>query len=150
MDDRGARGWIWASLTLQLIGYVFDALWHGLVHPGVEPATVRDMALHLATVHLPLYVGAASALASTATAVLRRRRRSSNGRASTIAVLGAVVSAGAEGWHAASHLRLDTHSAPIAGTLSFVGFLVVVVAMSRSRRGRRSRAAEATTERDAA
>jgi len=57
-----------------------------------------------------------------------------------------VVSAGAEGWHAASHLRLDTHHAPVAGVLSFVGFLVVVVAMSLSSWAERRRAAAATSD----
>jgi hypothetical protein len=37
--------------------------------------------------------------------------------------------------HAASHLRLDTHTAPVAGILSVVGFLVVVIAMGLVTRG---------------
>ena len=41
------------------------------------------------------------------------------------------------GWDAYSHLQLDTHAAPVAGILSFAGFLVVVVAMWSSRPGRR-------------
>ena len=150
MRDQSIRTWIWASLILQSLGYVLDAVWHGLLNPGVEPQTVGQMARHLSTVHLPLYTGAASVLASTSTALVRTSRRSPAGRALPIAFAGSVLSAGAEAWHAYSHLRLDTHSAPVAGTLSFIGFLVVVIAMSLSRRARRRRAAESTSARRAA
>ncbi len=129
MPYDSARMWIWIALVVQFLGYVFDVIWHGVVSPGVEPTTARAMAWHLATVHLPLYIGAAAVVASTLTALVRRK---GGGIALRIACLGAVVSAAAEGWHAASHLRLDTHSAPVAGVLSFVGFLTVVVAMSAS------------------
>lgn len=121
--------WIWAALALQLIGYVFDIVWHALLRPGAEPATFGEMARHLASVHLPLYVGAAMVLISTTVELLRRRRRRPLGNALPIAVTGAVVSCGAEAWHALSHLRLDTHAAPVAGVLSVIGFLVVVGAM---------------------
>ena len=136
MSGRSPRTWIWASIILQAVGYAIDVVWHGLLNPGVEPATVRDMARHLGTVHLPLYIGAASVLVSTGLALLRQVRHSKHGGgALLLALVGAVLSAGAEAWHAYSHLHLDTHHAPVAGTLSAVGFLVVVVAMWRSRRG---------------
>lgn len=134
MAEQSARTWVWASLILQALGYGFDAVWHGLLYPGVEPTTTGDMVGHLGTVHLPLYIGAASVLVSTSRALLDQRRRSAPGRMLPIAVAGAVLSAGAEAWHAFSHLRLDTHSAPIAGILSAIGFLVVVIAMWLSRR----------------
>jgi hypothetical protein len=137
MTDQSARTWIWASLIVQGLGYVYDAVWHGLLNPGFEPTTAADMMRHLLTVHLPLYIGAASLLASTSVALLRHLRRSHVGRALRAAFAGALVSAGAEAWHAASHLRLDTHGGPIAGTLSFIGFLVVLVALSLSSRRRR-------------
>jgi hypothetical protein len=137
MTDQSARTWIWASLIVQGLGYVYDAVWHGLLNPGFEPTTAADMMRHLLTVHLPLYIGAASLLASTSVVLLRHLRRSHVGRALPAAFAGALVSAGAEGWHAASHLRLDTHGGPIAGTLSFIGFLVVLVALSLSSRRRR-------------
>jgi uncharacterized membrane protein YgdD (TMEM256/DUF423 family) len=121
--------WTCAALALQLIGYVFDVLWHAVLQPGAEPATLAEMVRHLATVHLALYIGAAMALVSTVVELLRRRRRRPVGNALPIAVTGAVVSCGAEGWHALSHLRLDTHAAPVAGILSVIGFLVVVGAM---------------------
>jgi cytochrome bd-type quinol oxidase subunit 2 len=143
MQDRSARRWIWASLILQFLGYVLDATWHGLLNPGVEPKTTGEMARHLSTVHLPLYIGAASVLVATSRALLRRVRRSAAGIALPIAFAGAVLSATAEAWHAYSHLRLDTHSAPVAGTLSVVGFLVVVIAMLLSS-VRRRRAADTT------
>src|SRR6266567_2749042 len=132
MEDRSARTWIWMSLILQFFGYVFDAIWHGLLSPGVEPTTAGEMVRHLGTVHLPLYIGAASVLVSTSRALVRQARRSASGIAMTVAFAGAVLSAAAEAWHAYSHLRLDTHSAPIAGALSVIGFFVVVIAMAVS------------------
>jgi len=143
MQDRSARRWIWASLILQFLGYVLDATWHGLLNPGVEPKTTGEMARHLSTVHLPLYIGAASVLVATSRALLRWVKRSAAGIALPIAFAGAVLSATAEAWHAYSHLRLDTHSAPVTGTLSVVGFLVVVIAMLLSS-VRRRRAADTT------
>jgi len=59
------------------------------------------------------------------------------------------ISAAAEAWHAFSHLQMDTHAAPIAGSLSFVGFLVVVVAMWLDGR-RRHRANDTLDQRRAA
>jgi len=140
-----ARTWIWASLILKFLGYVLDVIWHGLLNPGVEPQTASEMARHLSTVHLPLYIGAASVLVTTSRALLRQVRRSASGIALPIAVAGAVLSATAEAWHASSHLRLDTHSAPVAGILSVIGFLVVVIAISLSSWFHR-RGAEATTD----
>jgi hypothetical protein len=149
MQDRSARTWIWASLILQFVGYALDATWHGLLSPGVEPQTASEMARHLSTVHLPLYIGAASVLVSTSRALLRQVRRSATGIALPIAFAGAVLSATAEAGHAYSHLRLDTHSAPVAGILSVIGFLVVVIAMSLSSWFHR-RHAETTDERRSA
>ena len=123
--------WIWAALALQLIGYVFDVVWHGLPRPGEEPTTRSEMTHHLATVHLPLYIGAVAVLVATSAELLRRRGRGPAGRALPFAVAGALISVGAEAWHAASHLRLDTHEAPVAGILSMIGFLVVLTAISR-------------------
>ena len=133
---RDGHAWIWTAVLVQFIGYLYDAAWHGLLNPGVEPSTTREMARHLATVHLPLYLGAAGVLLTTVIAFVRRSKRSAPGIPLLVAVVGAVVSAGAEAWHAHDHLRLDTHTAPIAGVLSVVGFLVVVIAMMRSGRGR--------------
>jgi len=142
MEDRSARRWVWASLILQALGYGFDAGWHGLLHPGVEPMTVGDMVRHLGTVHLPLYIGAMSVLVSTSRALLHQIRRSATDLALPIAVTGAVLSTAAEAWHAYAHLRLDTHSAPMAGALSAIGFLVVIIAMALSRGGQRRAAAQ--------
>lgn len=134
------RTWVWTSLVFQSIGYVFDAVWHGLLYPGIEPTTVGEMARHLGTVHLPLYIGAASVLVSTSRALFGQIRRPAIGIALPIACAGAVLSAAAEAWHAYSHLRLDTHGAPAAGILSVIGFLVVVIAMALSSRAQRPRA----------
>ena len=137
MRERTTWRWIWSAVLLQALGYVIDAVWHGVLHPGVEPRTVGGMARHLVTVHLPLYIGAILVLITTLTAVARRGRNS--GIALLVAAAGAVVSTGAEAFHAISHVRLDTHAAPVAGTVSVLGFLVVVVALTVSgRRGRRS------------
>jgi len=145
-----ARTWIWISLVVQFLGYLIDVVWHGLLRPGVEPTTVGEMVRHLITVHLPLYIGALSLVVSTSRALLEQITRSRPGLALPIAFAGAVVSVTAEAWHAYSHLRLDTHSAPVAGTLSAIGFLVVVVAMSLSARTRRRHVADDTRGQGAA
>ena len=71
-------------------------------------------------------------------------------RGSAIAFAGAVLSAGAEAWHAVAHLRLDTHSAPLAGILSVVGFVVVAAAMVAAARAGRGRAESTSNGRRAA
>jgi len=142
MQDQLARSWVWVAIVAQFVGYVFDVLWHGLLRPGAEPQTVSEMARHLATVHLPLYMGATGVLVATAAALFRRFRRWGTGVALPTAFGGAVLSTAAEAWHAYSHVRLDTHSGPIAGTLSFIGFLVVVAAMWLSSGRRRRRAGD--------
>jgi len=108
------------------------------------------MVRHLGTVHLPLYIGAASVLVSTSRALMRQARRSAIGIAMPVAFAGAVLSTAAEAWHAYSHLRLDTHSAPIAGALSVIGFFVVVIAMSLSSGRWRRGTVDTTNERRAA
>jgi predicted membrane protein len=148
MQDQSARRWVWAALILQFLGYVLDVVWHGLLlNFRVEPTTVDEMVRHLGTSHLPLYIGAASVLVSTSRALLRQIRRSGTGIALPTAAAGALLSAGAEAWHAYAHLRRDTHSAPVAGTLSLSGFLVVVIAMSLSSGARRRGAADTSNER---
>jgi len=142
--------WIGAALALQLIGYVFDVLWHAVLQPGAEPTTLGEMARHLATVHLPLYIGAAMAVVSTVRELLRRRGRGPVGTALPIAVAGAVVACGAEAWHAMSHLRLDTHAAPVAGVVSVIGFFVAVGAMLADIRARGRRNADTARTRRAA
>jgi hypothetical protein len=149
MNAASARRWIWAALALQCVGYVVDAVWHGFVSPGVEPTTTGEMIRHLGTVHVPLYLGAASVLVATATALRAHARQSAIGVALPAALAGSLLSAGAEAWHAASHLHVDTAHAPVAGALSFIGFVVVVLAMWLSRSAGR-RASETTSERRAA
>jgi len=139
----GTRSWVWISLLVQGVGYAFDALWHGVLRPGVEPATYEAMLRPLLTVPLPLYVGAASLLVSTATLLVRRR-------GVALAFGGALLSVVAEAWHAASHLQLDTHAGPITGSLSFVGFLIALSAMVASRRRRRRDTVDASRDRHAA
>lgn len=144
-----ARSWIWLAIVVQFAGYAFDVLWHGVLRPGAEPRTVDEMMRHLATVHLPLYIGAVGLLVATAAALLRRGRQRTAGVALLVAFGGALLSTAAEAWHAISHLRMDTHMGPVAGSLSFVGLLTVVVAMALSGRQAR-RASGAGHERRAA
>ena len=122
-DARTARAWIWAALALQLAGLAFDGLWHGLLNPGVEPTTFPEMLRHLATVHLPLYLGVLSVFVTTGWALVERR----NG--STIAFTGALLSTAAEAWHASIHLRLSTRGGPIAEGVAMIGFVVVFTAV---------------------
>jgi hypothetical protein len=137
MDRPSARTWVWVALGVQFAGYLFDALWHGVLRPGVEPQTVADMAWHLATVHLPLYLGSGGVLVTTAMALRQEMKRPLVGAVPWLAVAGAVISLGAELWHAYSHLRLDTHTGPIAGAVSSIGFVIVVAAMWLSSEHRR-------------
>jgi len=137
LDASSTRSWIWAAIIVQGLGYLFDVFWHGVLNPGREPTTAAEMVRHLATVHLPLYVGALLVLVTTAWAVARHARHGAPGRAPYVSLAGAALSAGAEAWHAAEHLQLDTHTAPVAGILSAVGYLIVVGAMLSGRPGKR-------------
>jgi hypothetical protein len=155
---RSDRLWIWAALALQFLGYVIDVVWHGLVHPGAEPTTVREMARHLLTVHAPLYLGAACVLLAVLRAVVHRARHpamSATPHAATVgplavALTGALLSAGSEAWHAYAHLHLNTHDAPIAGVLSVVGYLVAVGATIVGGRRARRRGSDSLTQQRAA
>jgi cbb3-type cytochrome oxidase subunit 3 len=146
-----ARSWITVMLVVQLVGYVFDAVWHGLLRPGAEPETFNEMVRHLATVHLPLYIGALGVLIATGIALSRRRVRPADAaRALLIAFGGALLSVAAEAWHAYSHLQMDTHTGPIAGTVSFVGFVIAAAAVLFWGRQRRRRAQALVNRRRAA
>jgi hypothetical protein len=129
MSSSGPRMWIWAALTVQLFGLVFDAVWHGLLNPDFEAATISQMVTHLSTVHLPIYIGVLSVLVSTAWALVDQMRRSKIGVALPVAFSGAIISTAGEIWHAYTHLQLSTHSGPIAGTISFFGLIVVISAL---------------------
>ena len=133
------RTWIWTSLTLQLFGLAFDAVWHGLLNPNFEAVTAAQMVNHLSTVHLPIYIGVLSVFVSTAWAVVDQMRRSKINLAILVAFTGAVLSTAGEIWHAYTHLQLSTHSGAIAGSTSSLGFTVVVIALwLASRRGRQN------------
>ena len=145
---------------MQLAGFVYDAIWHGLLHPGVEPQSRGDMIVHLTAVHLPLYLGVLAVLLTTvwtfAEAMLQQRAQRcppscqpSRDRGAfggkrygpphlAVAVAGALLSTLGEAWHAVMHLRLDTHAGAVAGSLSPVGLLLVAVATWRARRSSRT------------
>src|SRR5262245_14779522 len=96
---------------------------------GVEPSTFGEMARHLATVHLPLRVGCACVLVATSVALIQRPRESHGGSLVAMACAGAALSAAPEAWHAHTLISsLDTHHAPIAGILSVIGCVFVVLA----------------------
>ena len=116
MQDVSARTWVWASVSLQFLGYVLDAVWHGLLNPGVEPTTVEEMVRHLGTVHLPLYIGAASVPVSTSRALLRARTSQRASAYLPSPGRGHVASAFASDSHCGSWKRSITSSsvAPVA------------------------------------
>jgi hypothetical protein len=146
---KSPRAWIWLAVSIQVVGLTFDALWHGL-HPGFEATTIAEMATHLGTVHLPIYVGVLAVLASTTWALIDRARRGRAGIALPLAFAGALVAATGEAWHAYMHLQLSTHGGPIAAGTAALGLLVVIVAVWRSGRGARRRAAADIDRRRAA
>jgi len=149
MLTGSVRTSVWIALTVQFLGYAFDALWHGLLFPGAEPRTRDEMVRHLVIVHLPLYLGVVGTLLATARAAVSRQERFTVGPR-RVALGGATLSAVGEGWHAISHLRMDTHAAPMAGILSVVGFVVVVTAIAVESRGARTAAAGHPHQRRAA
>jgi hypothetical protein len=138
----------WA-IALQVTGLAFDAVWHGLLRPDFEATTVEEMAFHLATVHLPLYLGVLAVLATTTWALVERTNRIGPGIALPVAFTGALVAAAGEVWHAYTHLQLSTHAGPIAGGLAVFGLVVVVVASWFAGRGERRRAADGVERRAA-
>ena len=132
-SPQTARRWIWAALAVQLGGLVYDAVWHGLLHPGVEPQTRREMVAHLVTVHLPLYIGVLSVFVTTGWAFAEAMRRSRAGVAWWVALAGALLSTVGEASHAVMHLQLDAHAGAVAGSLSPIGLLLVAAATWRAR-----------------
>ena len=126
---KNPRSWIWIALIVQWIGLVYEALWHGHIRPDFEATTVREMTHHLSTVHVPLYLGVALTFLATAWVLVDQLRRGGRGVAMPIAFAGAVVQVAAEIWHASSHLQMSTHLAPLAGSLSFLGMLIVLTAL---------------------
>jgi hypothetical protein len=146
---RGAwtpRRWIGAALVLQAVGFAYDALWHGFLHPGAEPQTRQEMVRHLVTVHLPLYIGVLSVLATTAWGFAGAIRHSRSAGARSVAAFGALLSAVGETWHAAAHLQLNTARRrdgrkPVTGGVSHCGRRDVAGARAVERRCGRRRSA---------
>ncbi len=139
---RNSRILIWAALGVELAGLTVDIVWHAL-RSDFEARTVEQMLVHLGTVHIPIYVGVLCVLLATAWALIDQARRPPIGAGFPVAFVGALVSAVGETWHAYLHLRLDTRGAPVAGVISFAGFLIVVTAMWISgRRDRRRKPAD--------
>src|SRR3989442_5934945 len=118
-DARTARAGIWAALALQLAGLAFDGVWHGLLSPGVEPATFAEMLVHLGTVHAPLYLGVLSVLITTGWALVEHRS------GSAVALAGAPLSTAAQASAASLHLGLSTGGGPIPAGLAGVRALAM-------------------------
>lgn len=136
---RRARTYIWAAVTVEIIGLAIDALWHGVLAAEVEPQTRVEMVRHLASVHLVLYVGVAALFLVTGWALIDRVRQPRPGAASItlvgLALAGATIQVIGEVWHAVSHLHLQPTPTPeLAG---FVGLALVIVATAAA--GRRAR-----------
>jgi hypothetical protein len=126
---------IWIFAALEILGFAIDAAWHGLVAPGFEAASVSEMAFHLATVHLLLYLGVAGFFASIVAEAIRRGRRGTLSAASWVAPAGAAMQVAGESWHAFTHLRLAPEAA-VPGMLSLVGFAVALMALGVEQRRR--------------
>jgi hypothetical protein len=134
------RGWIWLAVLLQIVGLAFDGLWHGLLHPEFEATSVPEMAAHLGTVHLPIYLGVLAVFVTTTWALVDGLRRGPAGVALPVAFGGALLAMAGEAWHAHTHLQLSTHGGPLAGVTSALGLVIVIVAIWRSGRGPRRHA----------
>ena len=126
---KNPRSWIWVALIIQWIGMAYDFAWHGVIRPDFEANTLRSMAHHLGTVHMPLYIGVALTFLATAWTLIDHVRRREHGMAIPIAFAGAVIQVVGESWHAYSHLQLTTHVGPLAFSVSFVGMLIVLGAL---------------------
>src|SRR5262249_24822240 len=133
---RRHRTLIWTAVSVQVVGLIVDIIWHA-VHSDFEAKTVEQMGGHRGTVHIPIYGGVLWVLRTTAWALIDRAGRPPIGAAFPVAFVGALISTAGEAWHAFSHLQLSTHTAPIAGGVSFVGLVIVATAMWVS--GRRDR-----------
>jgi hypothetical protein len=72
MSQQRALRWVWAAVVVQIVGLAFDAIWHGLLNPAFEAATVGEMVRHLGTVHLPIYIGVTAVFVTTAWALVER------------------------------------------------------------------------------
>src|SRR5258705_11860763 len=71
---RKSRMLIWAALAVQFAGLIADIVWHAL-HSDFEARTVGQMAVHLGTIHIPLYVGVLCVLLATPWALTDQARR---------------------------------------------------------------------------
>ena len=127
------RRLIWASVIVQLLGLAVDALWHGLLHPEFEGTARAEMARHLLSVHLLLYLGVLALLVSTLMALVARARAGRVGIAVPVMVAGAFAQTIGEAWHAWSHLEMRPNPTP--ELLGFLGLAAVVVALFLSRHG---------------
>ena len=126
MDTRREawRRWIWTFVVVQLIELGLDAVWHGALSRGVEPETFAEMVRHLATVHLPLYIGVLGLFVSAIWAAADPGQRAETGLALPLIVAGATVQLAGEVWHAYSHLTFRPNPFPeLAG---FIGLVVVI------------------------
>ena len=131
MWERPARG-VRLSIGVQVAGFVIDAIWHGILSGGAEPATTAGMAIHLATIHLVFYIGVLGLFASLLRLFLDHGPRGLGGGALMVAFAGSVVQVIGETWHAVSHLRL--RATPTPELVAYGGLVVAVAAFLVARR----------------
>jgi hypothetical protein len=144
------RAWVWLAVLIQIAGLAFDALWHGLLHPGFEATSVPEMVAHLSTVHLPIYLGVLAVFVTTTWALADGLRHGRAGIALPVAFAGALLAAIGEAGHAYTHLQLRTHGGPLAAATSALGLAIVIVAVWRSGRGARRHGGGSLDRRQAA
>ena len=132
---RAWRRWIWTFVIVQLIGLGLDAVWHGALSRGVEPETLGAMVRHLATVHLPLYIGVLGLFVTAIWAAADPGRRAAAGLTLPLVVVGATVQLAGEIWHAYSHLTFRPNPFPeLAGLLGLVVVIGATIVAGRARR----------------
>ena len=131
---------IGAALVLQLVAFVWEGLWHGLLNPEFERApTVEAMRHHLATVHIPFYISIVALLLATGWALRLQLARAGSGLAVPVAFAAAIGQAVGQAWDAWGHLRLSS-GGPIAWSLIALGPVAALWALvAESRRERRQR-----------
>jgi hypothetical protein len=99
-------------------------LWHGLLNPGFEATSLGEMAVHLLTVHLPLYVGVVGLFAAIMAALVRDR----HGTGLWVALGGSAIQVVGEGWHAWTHPALAPDPV-VPAMLGLGGFAAAIIAL---------------------
>jgi hypothetical protein len=125
----GPLSLIRAALVFQVLAFIWEGLWHGVLNPAFEAAaTVDDMRHHLVTVHIPFYASILGLLLATGWALAMQAKRRRAGLLLPIAFAAVVGQAVGQAWDVWGHLRLSS-GGPIAWALMALAPLVVLVAL---------------------